>query len=60
MQGVYNYVGLPETKHFSRVYNFADILYLQFMLLIYVMLYPMLYLLYFILVLSEVYMQQPI
>jgi flagellar basal body-associated protein FliL len=30
MQGIYNYI--PETNHASRVYNFAGILDLQFML----------------------------
>jgi hypothetical protein len=43
MQGIYNYI--PETSHGSRVYSFAAILYLQFML--HVILYPMLNILYF-------------
>jgi hypothetical protein len=30
MQGIYNYI--PDTNHVSRVYSFAVILYLQFML----------------------------
>jgi hypothetical protein len=30
MQGIYNY--LPETKHVSRVYSVAAVLYLQFVL----------------------------
>ena len=38
MQGIYNYI--PETNHASRVYSFAAILYLKFML--YVMPFPML------------------
>ena len=35
MQGIYNYI--PETKHVSRVYSVAAVLYLQFVL--YVMLF---------------------
>ena len=42
MQGIY--VCLPETNHVSRVYSFAAILYLQFVL--HVMLFPMLHVLY--------------
>ena len=38
MQGIYNYT--PETNHFSRVYNAAAVLYLQFLLD--EMLFPML------------------
>ena len=30
MSGIYNYV--PETNHFYRVYSFAAVLYLQFVL----------------------------
>jgi len=29
-QGIYNYI--PETNHVSRVYSFAAVLYLQFVL----------------------------
>jgi len=43
MQGIYNHI--PETHHVPRVYNIADILYLQFV--IHVMLFPMLIVLYF-------------
>ena len=43
MQGIYNYV--PETNNVSRVYSFAAILYVQFLLQI--MLFPMLNGLYF-------------
>jgi hypothetical protein len=43
MQGIYNYV--PETNNVSRVYSFAAILYVQFLLQ--VMLFPMLNSLYF-------------
>jgi hypothetical protein len=38
MQSIYNYI--PETNRVARVYSFAAILYLQFML--HVMLCPML------------------
>jgi len=38
MQGIYNYI--PETKHISRVYSVAAILWLQFM--VHVMLFSML------------------
>ena len=41
MQGIYNYI--PETYHVSRVYSFAAILYLQFML--HVMICPLMFLL---------------
>jgi len=30
IQGIYNYI--PETNHVSRVYSFAAVLYLQFVL----------------------------
>ena len=42
-KGIYNYI--PETNHASRVYNFAAILYLKFML--HVMSFPMSNVLYF-------------
>jgi len=42
MQGIYNYI--PDTNHVSRVYSFASILYLQFML--HEMLFSMLNVLY--------------
>jgi len=43
MQCIYNYI--PETNRVSRIYSFAAILYLQFM--VHVMLFPMLNVLYF-------------
>jgi hypothetical protein len=42
MPGIYNYI--PETNHVGRVYSFAAILYLQFVL--HVMLFPTLIALY--------------
>ena len=51
MQGIYNYI--PETNNVSRLYNFAAVLYLQF--LPRVMLFPILN----ILVISEVRVQCP-
>jgi hypothetical protein len=54
MQGIYNYI--PETKHVSRVYRVAAVLYLQFVL--HVMVFcPWNKLCTFILALSEVCVQ---
>jgi hypothetical protein len=43
MQCIYNYIS--ETNHVSRVYNYAAIVYLQF--IAHVLLFPMLNVLYF-------------
>ena len=56
MKGIYNYI--PETNHFSRVYNVAAIPQLQFLL--HVMLLPMLNVLHFYISIAKMCVQRQV